>query len=142
MPANTTPIFGLTAQTTRASITAVNNTRDLSVYTNAKLIFTGGANGSRLERITASHVSADAGSASGTGIFRIYTSTSSTAGTDAALYKEIAYTTTTASSTVLGASLQFTIPGGLFIPSGTYVHATITVLTGGSFQVLAEGYDY
>jgi hypothetical protein len=142
MPANFQPIFGLTAQTGRASITAVNNTRDLSTYTNAQLVFTGGPFGSRLERITASHVSADAGSASGTGIFRIYTSTSSSAGTNAALYKEIAYTTTSASATVLGTTLQFTIPGGLFIPSGTYVHVALTVLTGGSFQVLAEGYDY
>ena len=142
MPVNTTPIFGLTAQTGRASITAVNNTRDLSVYTNAQLVFTGGADGSRLERITASHVSPDAGSASGTGIFRIYTSTSSSSGTGAVLYKEIAYTTTSASATVLGTTLQFTIPGGLFIPSGTFVHVALTVLTGGSFQVLAEGYNY
>lgn len=138
MPANTTPLFGLTANVTKVRVTTANTTRDLSVTTNSVLSFTAGVNGSRVERITFTHVAADQTTASVAAVVRIYITDASIA--SPRLYKEIGIALATPSSTAIGATTQLVIPGGIFIPSGQLMYVTTSATT--SWDVVTEGYDY
>lgn len=138
MAANTTPIFGLTANVTKVRVTTANTTRDLSVTTNSVLSFTAGTNGSRVERITFTHVAANQTTASVAAVVRIYIT--NTAITDPILYKEIGIALATPSSTAIGATTQLVIPGGIFIPSGQFMYVTTSATT--TWDVVTEGYDY
>lgn len=138
MPANTTPIFGLTPNVTKVRVTTANTTRDLSVTTNSVLSFTAGANGSRVERITFTHVAADQTTASLAAVVRIYITDAAIA--NPRLYKEIGISAATPTSAIIGATTQLVIPGGIFIPSTQLMYVTISVNT--NFDVITEGYDY
>ena len=138
MPANTTPIFGLTPNVTKVRVTTANTTRDLSVTTNSVLSFTAGANGSRVERITFTHVAADQTTASLAAVVRIYITAAAIA--NPRLYKEIGISAATPTSAIIGATTQLVIPGGIFIPSTQLMYVTISVNT--NFDVITEGYDY
>ena len=138
MPANTTPIFGLTPNVTKVRVTTANTTRDLSVTTNSVLSFTAGANGSRVERITFTHVAADRTTASLAAVVRIYITDAAIA--NPRLYKEIGISAATPTSAIIGATTQLVIPGGIFIPSTQLMYVTISVNT--NFDVITEGYDY
>lgn len=138
MPVNTTPIFGLTPNVTKVRVTTANTTRDLSVTTNSVLSFTAGVNGSRVERITFTHVAADQTTASLSAVLRIYITDAPIA--NPRLYKEIGISAVTPTSTTVGATTQLVIPGGIFIPSTQLMYVTTSVTT--NFDVITEGYDY
>lgn len=56
------------------------------------------------------------------------------------LYFEIANSTATPSASAVGARQQYTIPGGLYLPSGKCIYVTTSATSG--WHVIAEGYHY
>ena len=138
MPANTQPIFGLTPNVTKARLSTANTTRDLGTTTNAVLIFTPGADGSKIERITFTDTANNNGAASISTVLRIYLTDAAIA--NPRLYKEFSIASVTSSSTAVGATITYNIPGGIFLPSGMLVYATTSVTSG--WDIITEGYDY
>jgi hypothetical protein len=145
MPANTAPIFLVTANkgiNTGLKLTTANATRDLSTTTNGGLLFTAGANGSRIESIDFVHAAASQTQASVAAVGRIFLC-SSTLGADPRLIREIALPLVTPSATAVGAtySITFTVP--LFISSGEHLWATISATqTSGGYDITVYGGDY
>jgi hypothetical protein len=145
MPANTAPIFLATANkgiNTGLKLTTANTTRDLSTTTNGGLLFTAGANGSRIEQIDFVHSAASQTQASIIAVGRIFLC-SSALGADPRLIKEIALTAVTPSASAIGAtySITFTVP--LFISSGEHLWATISATqTSGGYDITVYGGDY
>ena len=145
MPANTAPIFLATANkgiNTGLRLTTANTTRDLSTTTNGGLLFTAGANGSRIEQIDFVHSAASQTQASVAAVGRIFLCDSAIGG-NPRLIKEIALTLVTPSATAIGAtfSMTFTIP--LFIASGEHLWATISATqTSGAYDITTYGGDY
>ena len=122
MPANTTPIFTLTARTGGTTITAANTARDGS----GTLVdcFTAGTNGTLLYRMTFTNASPSVGVAVAK-VVRIWITDSS--GANPTLYNEIALTATTSSNTVTGQTKQFVISDGLFLAAGQKIQVTQSV---------------
>lgn len=119
MPANTTPIFTLTARTGGTTITAANTARDGS----GTLVdcFTAGSNGTLLYRMTFTNASPSVGAAVAK-VIRIWITDSS--GANPILYKELAMTAASSSNTAIGQNNNFTIPDGVYLASGQKVQVT------------------
>jgi len=145
MPANTSPIFILTANkgiNTGLRLTTANTTRDLSTTTNGGLLFTAGTNGSRIEQIDFVHSAASQTQASILAVGRIFLCDSAIGG-NPRLIKEIALPAVTPSVSAIGAtySMTFTVP--LFIASGEHLWATISATqTSGAYDITCYGGDY
>lgn len=139
MAANTAPIFVLTPNIGLGRLAAANTARDGSGTITT--VFTAGADGSRIETITFNSAQA-AAAASTAMVGRIFIS--DTAGTNHRLLQEIAIPTATPSLTAVGATVTMVFPGGLTIPSGTILSATISVYAGvqDQFDVIVRGGDY
>jgi hypothetical protein len=137
MPANTSPLFGLTPNIGRARLATANSTRDLGTTTNAAPAFTAGSNGSRVDQIIFTHSGAE-GTASSTAVVRAFLTDVS--GTNAKLRRELLINTVTPSSTAIGATGTMTFPGGLIVPSGMYIYVSTSVSTG--WDVVTEGVDF
>lgn len=138
MAANTSPIFGLTPNTSKSRLATANTTRDLGTTTNAVLAFTPGVNGSRIDRITFTATANDQTTASSNSVLRVYITDAAIA--NPRLYRELAIAAVTPSSTAIGATGQMNFPGGLLINSNELVYTTTSV-TGG-WDVVTEGQDY
>lgn len=145
MPANTNPIFLLTANkgiTTGLRLTTGNTTRDLSSLTGAGLLFSAGSNGSRIEQIDFVHSAASQTQASIAAVGRVFLC-SSAIGADPRLIREIALPAVTPSATGIGAtySMSFSVP--LFINSGYHLFASISATqTSGGYDITVYGGDY
>lgn len=137
MPANTNPIFVLTPNTGIARIAAANTASDGSGTT--VTCFTAGANGSRVDeiRVTNSQAAALGSSAMVIRIF-IYN------GTSYRLLAEQALATASRSTTVVGAAITFSFPGGLLLSSGQSLTCCQSVYAGVQDQndVIVRGGDY
>lgn len=145
MPANTSPIFLLTANkgiTTGLRLTTANATRDLSDTTNAGLLFTAGADGSRIEAIDFFHVAASQTQASVAAVGRIFLC-SSAAGANPRLIAEVALPLITPSATVVGQTQRITFTTPLFLASGQHLWASISATqTSGAYDITVYGGNY
>lgn len=145
MPANTTPIFLATANkgiTTGLRLTTANTTRDLSTLTNADLLFTAGANGSRIEAIDFTHVAASQTQTSIAAVGRIFLC-SDAAGSNPRLIAEVALPAIAPSATAVGQQQRITFTTPLFLASGQHLWASISATqTSGAYDVTVYGGDY
>lgn len=145
MPANTSPIFLVTANkgiNTGLRLTTANTTRDLSTTTNGGLLFSAGTNGSRIDQIDFVHSSSAQTQASVAAVGRIFLCDSAIGG-NPRLIKEIALPLVTPSATAIGATYPITFTLPLFISSGEFLWATISATqTSGAYDITCYGGDY
>lgn len=141
MSANTTPIFTLTPNIGMARITTATPARDGSG--SVATAFTAGASGSRVETVTFNSAQAAAGASSAM-VGRVFISDTAGSGSNLRLLSEIAIATVTPSATAIGATQTISYPGGLIIPSGSWLGAAISVYAGVADQmdVITRGGDY
>jgi len=139
MPANTAPIFGLTPNLTHATLAAANTARDGSGT--LVTLYTVGANGGRVDRITWTSAQATA-AANSAMVFRVFVTDN--AGANPRLLREVAVTAVTASNTAIGATQVITFLGGLILQTGQIIKVTQSIYAGVQDQshVFAEGIDY
>lgn len=134
MPANTSPIFTLTPKIGMAVIGTANTNRDGTGDMNT--VITGGANGTRIHRITVKAIETTTA-----GMVRLYIGDD--AGTpNIHLWREVSVTAITVSASVQGFSYVLTLTGeyALILP----VNYTLRASTHNAedFIVIAEGGDY
>ena len=145
MPANTTPIFTLTANkgiNTGLRLTTANTTRDLSTTTNGGLLFTAGANGSRIESIDFVHSSSVQTQTSVATVGRIFLCDSAIGGSPR-LIKEVAMAAVIPSATAIGATYTITFTTPLFLANGEHLWATISATqTLGAYDINCYAGDY
>lgn len=142
MPANTNPIFVLTPNIGTAVVTTANTTRDLSSTTDAALLFTAGANGSRVDSITFTHSASSQTQASINTAGRVWITTSAL-GANPILISEITLPAITPSATAAGQQQTITFANGLFLASGQYLWCAIgATQTSGKYDVVARGGDF
>jgi len=139
MPANTTPIFVLTPNVGQARVTAANTASEGSGTLTT--LFTAGANGSRVDRVTVRNAQVSA-AASSANVVRVFIT--DTSGSNPRLYAEAALPTATRSTSVIGATTTITFLGGLVLASGQLLSVCQSVYAGAQDQVdyTAEGGDY
>lgn len=160
MPVTATPIFTQTPNT--GALNAILSTAMTSTSafdgtqatgTNMVLVFTAGANGSRVDQITCRFASTNGATASGTSAaslirFWINNGSANTTATNNIFLGEVAMaaTTVTALATAVTAINFLTLPtGGLNLPSAYRIYAGSTVAAGGTniaFAINAIGGDY
>jgi hypothetical protein len=160
MAVTATPIFVQTPDVGAANAilsTAMTNTKAFdgteTVGTAMVLVFTAGANGSRIDQVTCRFASTNGATASGTSSaslirFWINNGAANTTATNNIFFGEVAMAGTTV--TALGTSAlmvnYLTLPtGGLNLPAGYRLYAGTTVAAGGTniaFAVNAIGGDY
>jgi hypothetical protein len=140
---NTTPIFTLTPNNSRTTVTTANTTRDLSSLTNASLLVSGGTSGgTRIDTIEFNHVSSAQTQASVAAVGRIWLCTSA-GGANPKLKREIALTLITPSATVIGATFTMTFSPPLILNSGEFLWTAISATqTNGGYDVICSGGDF
>lgn len=141
MPANTAPIFVLTPNVGTARLTAASTSRDASVTTNITTCFTAGANGSRVDEVLFQNSNPAASGASTANVMRLYY----VIGGVYKLLKEVTSATVTPSATAIGALATMTFSGGLIIPTGATLAASMQTAGGSSVDqtdVICRGGDY
>jgi hypothetical protein len=146
MPANTSPIFLLTADrgvNGGARLNGANTTRDLSSTSNASILFSGGTNGSRIDAIDWVHSSSGA-TASVPTIGRLFQCADNSF-SNPRLLREISLPAITPNqTTTIGqtATMSFTIP--LFLPFGYSLVVTLGTAqnAGNYYDVTCYGGDY
>lgn len=157
MPANTAPIFALTPNTGVAGVlltTAMTNTKAFdgteAAGTAMALVYTAGANGSRVDQVTVRYQSTAGATASGTTtltLLRLWINNGSanTTASNNILWEEVALPAQAV--TALGTSVlpSFTITNVPTLPAGYKLYAGLTVAVGGTncaIGVSAVGGDY
>ena len=141
MAGNASPIFAKVGQVGIGTLSAANTGSDLS--TNAALIFTGDAtNGSIVNEVRAKYTP---GTSTVATVFRVWINNGSSPGTTTnnALVSEITIAAITTSQ--VAATVDYVVPmprGGLVLPPGYRLYATIGTYSTGGFQVIAIGGDY
>jgi hypothetical protein len=160
MPVTATPIFVQTPNNGALNAilsTAMTNTKAFdgteATGTNMVLVFTAGANGSRVDQITCRFASTNGATASGTSAaslirFWINNGSANTSAGNNIFLGEVAMAATTV--TALGTSVltvnYLTLPtGGLNLPASYRIYAGSTVAAGGTniaFAISAIGGDY
>lgn len=157
MPANTAPIFALTPNTGVAGVlltTAMTNTKAFdgteAAGTAMALVYTAGANGSRVDQVTVRYQSTAGATASGTTtltLLRLWINNGSanTTASNNILWAEVALPAQAV--TALGTSVlpSFTITNVPTLPAGYKLYAGLTVAVGGTncaIGVSAVGGDY
>lgn len=160
MPVTATPIFVQTPDVGAANAilsTAMTNTKAFdgteAVGTAMVLVFTAGANGSRIDQVTCRFASTNGATASGSSNaslirFWINNGAANTTATNNIFFGEVVMAAT--SVTALASSAltvnYLTLPtGGLNLPAGYRLYAGSTVAAGGTniaFAVAAIGGDY
>jgi hypothetical protein len=139
MPANTSPIFPLTAKTTwvnAAGLTA-NTTTDLTSGTNYPSGYTAGANGSRVDFVRAR--------ALGTNVqtcLRVWINNGLTTATAAnnTLFYEASFASTTVSQS--SAQVDNIIPINVSLPSGYVIYFTFGTAVAAGYDLITVGGDY
>ena len=138
MPANTQPIFSIAgeAQWSSEAITAANTTTDLTSGT-IYAIFTGGTNGSYIQRIRFRHLGTNIAT-----VARVWINNGSTTGTAAnnTLWDEITLAANTLSQTA--AAINYELPLGFALPAGYVIYVTLGTAVAAGFKVTIIGGDY
>ena len=160
MPVTATPIFAQTANVGALNAlvrTAMTNTKAFdgteAVGTALALVFTAGANGSRIDQLVCRFASTNGSTASGTSAatvvrFWINNNSVNTTATNNIFLGEVAMpaTTVTALGTSALTTYFATLPlGGLNIPASYRIYGGLTVAAGGtniSIAMTAFGGDY
>jgi hypothetical protein len=124
----TAPAYASIPRTERATISTANTNRDGTGTTVS--LFTAGANGSRVERITVC-----ATSTTTTGMIRLYLHD----GTNTDLWREIPITAITPSGTIAAFYIQL---GNLAYILANGRSIKVSTHNGESFRVVAEGGDF
>lgn len=146
MPANTSPIFPLVAETTWVSGAAANaatpgvtanTTKDLTSGTIYGPIITGGANGSRLDFIKVRPLGTNVAT-----VIRVWINNGSATTTAAnnSLYLERTLASTTVSETAEQPDIN--LPLSIAIPSGYRIYATFGTAVAAGFHLTMVGGDY
>jgi hypothetical protein len=138
MPANTSPIFSIAgeAQWSSGAITAANTTTDLTSGT-IYAIFTGGTNGSYVQRIRFRHLGTNVAT-----VARVWINNGSTTGTAAnnTLWDEITLAANTLSQTA--AAINYELPFGFALPAGYVIYVTLGTGVAAGFRATIIGGDY
>lgn len=149
MPANTAPIYTLTANTNGVAISAANtkSNGDGTIATDIFKVFTAGSNGSWISKVRFNPVATTAATTTTATVGRVYLSTKSSGatsgGTDTWLLQEVALPSVSADATTTPVN-PVEVPLNMAIPSGQ----TILVSThhapaaNSSQQAIAVGGDY
>lgn len=143
MPANTSPIFTLTAKTqfTTAAMTAVNTslagagTTGTDVFT----VFTAGTNGSFVQRVRFKAAATGGAAACG----RVFINTAANANPvagDSVLFDEITLPLTTVSASA--ATAVYELPLNFMIPAGYRIMITLGAAVTGGWYASCIGGDY
>lgn len=135
MPANTVPIFSRLGDIgIIESMTAANNTIDITTGTSYLAYTADATNGSYVQKIV---VKANPANNSAASVVRVWLNNGATTGTSAnsALYTEMALPATTTSAT---APLpDFVIPLNIALPAGWRIYLTFGTAPGGSAEFTA-----
>jgi hypothetical protein len=138
MAANTQPIFSIAgeAQWSSGAITAANTTTDLTSGT-IYAIFTGGTNGSYIQRIRFRHLGTNIAT-----VARVWINNGSTTGTAAnnTLWDEITLAANTLSQTA--AAINYELPFGFALPTGYVIYVTLGTAVAAGFKATIIGGDY
>jgi hypothetical protein len=138
MPANTTPIFTLSPQIEWGNtITTANATTDLTTGT-VYPVFTGGTNGSYVQKIRFRHTGSNASAT----VARVWINNGSATTTAAnnVLWDEITLATNTLSQTA--ASVNYELPLNFAIPANYVIYVTIGTAAAGGIDATVIGGDY
>ena len=135
---NTSPIFSIAgdAQWSSGAITAANTTTDLTGGT-IYAIFTGGTNGSYIQRIRFRHLGTNIAT-----VARVWINNGSTTGTAAnnTLWDEITLAANTLSQTA--AAINYELPLGFALPAGYVIYVTLGTAVAAGFKATIIGGDY
>ena len=138
MPANTSPIFSVAGdiQWSSAAITAANTTTDLTSGT-IYAIFTGGTNGSYVQRIRFRHLGTNVAT-----VARVWINNGSTTGTAAnnTLWDEITLAANTVSQ--VAAAINYELPFNFALPAGYVIYVTLGTGVAAGFRATVIGGDY
>ena len=138
MPANTSPIFSIAgdAQWSSGAITAANTTTDLTSGT-IYAIFTGGTNGSYIQRIRFRHLGTNIAT-----VARVWINNGSTTGSAAnnTLWDEITLAANTLSQ--VAAAINYELPFGFALPAGYVIYVTLGTAVAAGFKATIIGGDY
>ena len=136
------PNFVATANNGRVRLTTANTTRDLSSTTNAGLLFTAAATGSRIDTIEFNHNAASQTQASIAAVGRVWICTDAL-GANPRLKREIALTAVTPSASAIGATFTMTFSPPLVLANGEFLWAGISATqTSGAYDVIVSGGDF
>lgn len=141
MPANTSPIFSVQgdiqwATATNAIVQSGNTTTDLTTGT-IYPIFTGGTNGSYIQRIRFRHLGTNVAT-----VARVWINNGSTTGTAAnnTLWDEITLAANTVSQSA--AAINYELPLNFALPAGYIIYVTLGTAVAAGFKVTVIGGDY
>ena len=139
MPANTAPIFSIAGEIQWShNVSAANNTGDLTSGT-IYPVFTGGTNGSYVQKIRFRHTGANAAAV----VARVWINNGGTTGTatNNTLFDEITIAAN-ATFTTNAASINYELPLGFALPTGYIIYVTIGAGASGGIDVTVIGGDY
>ena len=135
---NTSPIFSIAGdiQWSSAAVTAANTTTDLTSGT-ITAIFTGGTNGSYVQRIRFRHLGTNVAT-----VARVWINNGSTTGTAAnnTLWDEITLAANTLSQTA--AAINYELPLNFALPAGYIIYVTLGTGVAAGFRITVIGGDY
>lgn len=141
MAANTSPIFSVQgdiqwATGTGAIVQSANTTTDLTSGT-IYAVFTGGTNGSYVQRIRFRHLGTNVAT-----VGRVWINNGSTTGTAAnnTLFDEITIAANTLSQ--VAAAINYELPLGFALPAGYIIYVTLGTGVAAGFKVTVIGGDY
>lgn len=139
MPANTQPIFSIAGDVQwKVAITAANNTGDLTAGT-IYSVFTGGTNGSYVQKIRFRHTGANSAAV----VARVWINNGGSTGTAAnnTLFDEITIAANATFSTS-AASINYELPLGFALPANYIIYVTIGAAASGGIAATVIGGDY
>jgi hypothetical protein len=137
MPANTSPIFSVQPDIRWSGlVVSANTTTDLTSGT-IYPVFTGGTNGSYLQKIRFRHLTTNVAT-----VARVWINNSSTTGTatNNTLWDEITIAANTVSQTA--AAINYELPLGFALPAGYIIYVTLGTGIAGGLKVTVIGGDY
>lgn len=136
------PNFTATGNNSRVNLTTANTTRDLSSTTNAALLVTAAATGTRIDTVTWTHSAASQTQASIAAVGRVWICATS-GGANPRLIREIALTAVTPSATAIGATFTMTFSPPLVLANGEHLWGAISATqTSGGYDVAVSGGDF
>jgi hypothetical protein len=143
MPANTAPIFSIIGAVEFSTVMSAANTGHVSGNT-SYLVFTGGTNGSYLQKIRFRHIPNTGTANANATVARVWINNGSdrTVATNSTLYDEITIAINTTSSAA--ASTNYELPLNFAVPPNYAVYVTLgTAPTAGTYiQATVIGGDY
>ena len=141
MPANTSPIFSVAgdiqwATATNAIVQSANTTTDLTSGT-IYPVFTGGTNGSYIQRVRFRHLGNNVAT-----VARVWINNGSATGTAAnnTLWDEITLAAATVSQ--VAAQINYELPLGFALPATYRIYVTLGTAVAAGFKVTVIGGDY